>query len=208
MLPTAEAAIHCDRPCRQNKIAMNFDLIANFYVHVKDEKPRFRVPLGIKRADDVDHFTNLGFVLQSCQDGIYVLGKDVDAIDLILTWTDDKKDTTELFKVIRKQDYDRIELIATGSEYMDDEYWHDWIVEIDDTIVSFTENAPLYPVLFVHGIEFFYVDLSILLTYFNVDTMFEVMERLEIFKYGNGWTFEELREYFTKKINKNKSAKR
>ena len=185
---------------------MNFDLIANFYVHIKDEKPRYRVPLGVRVADGIDHFTDLGFILQLSQDEVYVLGKNVDAIDLILTWTDEKKDTTELFKVTRKQDYDRIELIATGSEYMDDEYWHDWRIEIDDTIVSFVENAPNYPVLFIHGIEFFYVKLSCLLSYFDVDTMFEVMERLEIFKYGNGWTFEELREYFTNKINKNKST--
>lgn len=187
---------------------MNFDLIANFYVHVKDEKPRFRVPLGIRVADGIDHLTCQGFVLHSSQDEIYVLGKDVDAIDLLLSWTDDNKDNTELYRVIEKRNYGRIEIIASGSEHMDDEYWHDWRIEIDDTIVSFVENAPNYPVLFIHGIEFFYVKLSCLLSYFDVDTMFEVMERLEIFKYGNGWTFEELREYFTKRINKNKSAKK
>lgn len=172
-------------------------MIADFYVCADDENPRYRVPLGTRAATGYDFFTKHGFTLSSCMDGVYILGKNMGIMELV-SWAEDPNAAAELLTVIHRYKYEKIELMVTGYPYWDDD-WQTFRVDIDGTTVSFLSNNPKYPVAFINDGKYFTVPLSHLLSYFEVDTMFEVMDRLNGFKYGDGWTFEQLRDYFSQK---------
>ena len=104
-------------------------------------------------------------------------------------------------------DFERIEVSASELDVLDDEGSVGARgVTVFNTFIQFEETQPDSPVVFYDGVfekitkntKRFQIPLKNLKKYFDVLTIFEVMERLdEYFGKGHTWSFKQLKEYFS-----------
>ena len=180
---------------------MLYDLIAAFYTHESDAKPRYRVPIGIVGLSALSRFEEDPDSTAGYTD--YVLRNATDT-DLQMLGHPSYDD--ELLDVRFGVDFQRIDIHAYELDALDDE---GTVAPrgfmLGETFIKFVGTSPVSPVVFIKGDPFdvtedtpvFQIPLKELKDYFGLLTTLEVMERFqESFTDVNCWTFERLKKYF------------
>lgn len=184
---------------------MYYDMFAAFYEKANDGKAIYRCPLGIFCPPSLNYFENKGFVVDDeCTPGYLDYVKEIKSSSL-QTWAQDEYVSEVMDVLTCGKEYEKIVLEAIELEAIDDEGTLPFRgLDIYGTFVKFSGTNPLSRVTFIDGdpykmekfTRWFSIPLKKLTDYFDVLTMMEVMERMEEFKHGQVWSFEELKDYF------------
>ena len=180
-------------------------MYAAFYRKAQDKKPIYRCPLGVLPVPSLTFFGDNDFILdEDATPGYLDYFKEVDIMEL-QEWTQpdyvsEVKDMLYSGKV-----FEKIILQAEELDVLDDDGTIPVRgVQISECFVQFSGSSPLSPVTFIDGDPYemtentrhFSIPLKKLKDYFDVLTMLEVIERMNEFKDGNHWNYEDLKEYF------------
>jgi len=184
---------------------MIYDIFANFYKKVTDSTPTYRCPLGVFAAPSLNFFAENGFANDpdttvGYQDYI----KDVE-VEELQQWTQEGFISEVMDIIYGDEDFERITLQAIELDSLDDNGTLPLRgLQIGACFVKFGSTEPFAPVTFIEGDPYemtqntrrFIVPLKKLKDYFDVNTMMQVMERMQTFTDGDPWTYEQLKDYF------------
>lgn len=189
---------------------MKHDMFAAFYEKANDKKPVYRCPLGIFCAPTFNFFKDNGFIKdKNATQGYLDYVKETD-VQEIQKWVQADYVSEVMDVLYSGKDFEKIVLQAEELDILDD----DGMVPVRglpicESFVKFSGTEPMSPVTFIDGDPYsmtentrkFSIPLKKLKDYFDVLTMMEVMERMEEFKNGNHWRYEQLKEYFESGID-------
>lgn len=184
---------------------MKYDMYAAFYRKAQDKKPVYRCPLGVLPVPSLTFFGDNDFILdEDATPGYLDYFKEIEAMEL-QEWTQPDYVSEVMDVLYCGKEFERIILQAEELDVLDDDGAVPIrAVQISECFVQFSSSSPLSPVTFIDGDPYemtdntrhFSIPLKKLKDYFDVLTMMEVIERMNAFKDGNHWSYEELKDYF------------
>ena len=201
------------KPAKGNKTKkrMKHDIFAAFYEKANSRKPAYRCPLGVFSAPTLDYFKENGWKEdKNATPGYLDYCKVVDE-DELQQWAQEgfRSEIMDVYFCSGKE-FGKIVLQAEELDVLDDEGLLPVRgLPINNSFVKFSGTEALSPVTFIDGDPYemnentrhFSIPLKKLKDYFNVLTMMEVMERMEVFGSGGPWSYDELKDYFESGID-------
>lgn len=186
------------RPVTKNN-AMRYLIVAAFYKNANDSEARYRVPVGVRKFQDLGFLKTYGLEVHMETNGYLDFRREV-GIKELAGWIEDGYEE-ELNQVL-SQSYSFEKILVQVVE-MNEEYGFVGM-RICDTKIDFTGTEDLSRVEFTdtkgNGTGF-HIPLYNLKRYFNVPTLFEVVERLKIFGTGTYWSTADFKDYFESGID-------